>query len=49
MSSILKCGITNNLGGSEEDMVYNSTEDNINNSELSFDQLFQSDFKGCFA
>ena len=29
MNSFLKCGMTNNLDGSEDDMVYNSTEDNI--------------------
>ena len=49
MNSLSKCGIANNLDGSEDDIVYDSTEDNINNSELDFDQLFQSDFKGCFA
>ena len=52
MNSFLKCGIMNNLDGSEDNMVYNSTEDNINNNELDFDQLFQShsesDFKGFF-
>lgn len=36
MNSFLKCDIMNNLDGSEDDMVYNSTEDNINNDELDF-------------
>ena len=48
MNSFLKCDITNNLDGSEDDMVYNSTEDNINNGEFDFDQLFQSDSESDF-
>ena len=47
-NSFLKCGITDNLDGSEDDMVYSSTEYNINNSELDFDQLFQSDSESDF-
>ena len=48
MNSLSKCGIANNLDGSEDDIVDNSTEDNINNSELDFDQLFQSVFQRLF-
>ena len=48
MNSLSKCSIANNLDGSEDDIVYNSTEDNINNSELDFDQLFQSVFQRLF-
>ena len=36
------------LDGSEDDMVYKSTEDNWNNSELDFDQIFQSDSESDF-
>ena len=36
------------LNGSEDDMVYKSTEDNWNNSELDFDQIFQSDSESDF-
>ena len=53
MNSFLKWGITNNSDGSKDNVVYNSTKDNINNSKLDFDQLFQSDaesdFEGFFA
>ena len=43
INSFLKYDITNNLDGSKDNMVYNSTKDNINNSELDFKQLFESE------
>ena len=44
-ASFLKCGITNNSDGSQDELVYNSTEitDELNDSVI--ENLFESDCK----
>ena len=44
-ASFLKCGITNNLDGSQDELVYNSTEitDELDDSVI--ENLFESDWK----
>ena len=39
----LKCGITNNLDGSEDELVYNSTENTHELDDSSIENLFESD------
>ena len=39
----LKCGITNNLDGSEDELVYNSTENTHELDDSSIKNLFESD------
>ena len=48
-SSFLKCGITNNLDGSEDDLVYENSEELIDNDSFvreMFESDSGSDFKG---
>ena len=42
-ASFLKCGITNNLDGSEDELVYNSTENTHELDDSSIENLFESD------
>ena len=44
-SSFLKCGITNNLDGSEDDLVYENSEDDSFVREM-FESDSESDFEG---
>ena len=47
-ASFLKCGFTINLDGSEDELVYNST-DNINElDDSSIEHLFESDSESEF-
>ena len=42
-ASFLKCGITNNLDGSEDELVYNSIENTHELDDSSIENLFESD------
>ena len=46
-ASFLKCGITNNLDGSEDELVY-STENTHELDDSSIENLFESDSKSEF-
>ena len=49
-ASFLKCGITNNLDGSQDDLVYDSTEDTDGLDDLFIENLLlqtpKSNFEG---
>ena len=48
-SSFLKCGITNNLDGSEDDLVYEYSEELIDDDSFGremFESDSESDFEG---
>ena len=48
-SSFLKCGITNSLDGSEDDLVYENSEELIDDDSFvreMFESDSESDFKG---
>lgn len=47
-SSFLKCGITNNLDGSEDDLVYNSAADTDELDDSFVRELFTSDSESDF-
>ena len=47
-ASFLKCGITNNLDGSEDELVYNSTENTHELDDSSIENLFESDSESEF-
>ena len=47
-ASFLKCGITNNLDGSQDDLVYDSTEDTDELDDLFIENLFPSDSESDF-
>lgn len=47
-ASFLKCGITNNLDGSEDDLVYNSAEDTDELNDSFIENLFASDSESEF-
>ena len=42
-SPFLKCGITNNLDGSEDELVYNSAKNTLELDDSSIENLFESD------
>ena len=46
-SSFLKCGITNNLDGSEDDLVYENSEELIDDDSF-FREMFESDSESDF-
>ena len=48
MASFLKCGITNNLDGTEDDLVYDSTENTGEVDDSFIEELFASDSKSDF-
>ena len=47
-TSFLKCGITNNMYGTEDDLVYNSTEDTVELDDSFVQELFASDSESDF-
>ena len=47
-ASFLKCGITNNLDGSQDDLVYDSTEDTDELDDSFIENLFASDSESDF-
>ena len=47
-ASFLKCGITNNLDGSEDELVYNSTDNIHELDDSSIEHLFESDSESEF-
>ena len=47
-ASFLKCGITNNLDGSQDDLVYNSNEDTDELDDSFIENLFASDSESDF-
>ena len=51
-AAFLKCGITNKLDETEDDLIYNSTEETDELDDSSVTELFasdlESDFEGCF-
>ena len=47
-ASSLRCGITNNLDGSEDELVYNSTENTHELDDSSIENLFESDSESEF-
>ena len=47
-ASFLKCGITNNLDGSQDDLVYDSTEDTDGLDDSFIENLFASDSESDF-
>ena len=48
MASFLKCGITNNLDGTEDDLVYDSTENTGEVDDSFIEELFASDCESDF-
>lgn len=48
MASFLKCGITNNLDGTEDDLVYDSTENTGEVDDSFIEELFASDSESDF-
>ena len=48
MASFLKCGITNNLDGTEDDLVYDSTENTGEVDDSFIEELFASDSEADF-
>ena len=48
MASFLKCGITNNLDGTEDDLVYDSTENTGEVADSFIEELFASDSESDF-
>lgn len=47
-ASFLKCGITNNLDGTEDDLVYNSAEDTVELDDSFVQELLASDSESDF-
>ena len=47
-ASFLKCSMTNNLDGSEDELVYNSTENTHELDDSSIENLFESDSESEF-
>ena len=47
-ASFLKCGITNNLDGTQDDLVYDSTEATDEVDDLFIENLFASDSESDF-
>ena len=47
-ASFLKCGITNNLDGSQDELIYNSTENTHELDDSSIENLFESDSESEF-
>jgi len=47
-ASFLKCGITNNLDGTEDDLVCNSTEDTVELDDSFIQELIASDSESDF-
>lgn len=47
-ASFLKCGITNNLDGTQGELVYNSTKNNDELDDSVIENLFESDSESKF-
>lgn len=47
-ASFLKCGMTNNLDGTEDDLVYNSTDNTVELDDSFVQELFASDSESDF-